>query len=392
MERIKNRSMTLLWAGAAISIAEIYTGGLAAPLGFTKGILAILLGHLIGGTLLALCGVISFNKRKNAMETVKDTLGDWGVKIVASLNVLQLLGWSAVMIIQGARGINSTLGLSYRIGLTIMAIFVFAWSYYFEKRSKKINDFAVLTLLVLTCLMFFNIDFEKSIPTGSNVSFMTVVELSIAMPVSWIPLIGDYTMRGESRKGVFLSSFFGYFIASSAMYALGLVITLFTGLDIVQFISSFSVPIVACIIIVLSTVTTTFLDIFSAVESSKQIFKFDNSTRMVAVYCFIGFIISLFFPIVKYESFLLTIGSVFIPVYSIVIIEYFFIKNKEFNKVNTLGVIFAAVGCILYNIFMHKGLFIPTVLILLTISISYYLVAKGIQRNRNFEGELYENR
>lgn len=382
MEKIKNRSMTLLWAGAAISIAEIYTGGLAAPLGFSKGIAAILLGHLIGGILLALCGVISFNKRKNAMETVKDTLGDWGVKIVASLNVLQLLGWSAVMIIQGARGINSTLGLSYKVALIIMAIFVFIWSYYFERKSKVINDFAVFTLLILTCLMFFNIDFEKIIPTGSNISFMTVVEMSIAMPVSWIPLIGDYTMRGESRKGVFLSSFLGYFTASSGMYILGLLITLYTGLDIVQFISSFSVPIIACIIIVLSTVTTTFLDIFSAVESSKQIFKFNNSTRMVAIYCFIGFIISLFFPIVKYESFLLTIGSVFVPVYSIVIIEYFFIKNTKINKINTLGVIFATIGCILYNFFIHKGLFIPTVLILGTISISYYLVAKGLNNKK----------
>ncbi|MBS4538599.1 putative hydroxymethylpyrimidine transporter CytX [Clostridium sp. D2Q-11] len=385
MERIKNRSMTLLWAGAAISIAEIYTGGLAAPLGFAKGISAILLGHLIGGILLALCGVISFDKRKNAMETVKDTLGEWGVKIVASLNVLQLLGWSAVMIIQGARGINATLGLSYKLSLIIMAIFVFMWSYYFERKSKKINDFAVLTLLILTCLIFFNIDFERIIPTGANVSFITVVELSIAMPVSWIPLIGDYTMRGESRKGVFLSSFFGYFIASSSMYVLGLLITLFTGLDIVQFISSFSVPIVACIIIVLSTVTTTFLDIYSAVESSKQIFKFNSTTRMVAVYCFIGFAISLFFPIVKYESFLLTIGSVFIPVYSIVIIEYFFIKNKGFNKVNIIGVIFAAIGCILYNYFIYQGLYMPTVLILGVISISYYLVARGFKNNKNFK-------
>ncbi|HEY5575547.1 MAG TPA: putative hydroxymethylpyrimidine transporter CytX, partial [Clostridiaceae bacterium] len=48
MNKIKNSSMFLLWAGAAISIAEIYTGGIIAPLGLAKGLTAILLGHLIG--------------------------------------------------------------------------------------------------------------------------------------------------------------------------------------------------------------------------------------------------------------------------------------------------------------------------------------------------------
>lgn len=42
------RSQFLLWMGAAISIAEIVTGTLIAPLGLAKGTLAIIVGHLIG--------------------------------------------------------------------------------------------------------------------------------------------------------------------------------------------------------------------------------------------------------------------------------------------------------------------------------------------------------
>ena len=38
----------LIWFGAGVSIAEILTGTYLAPLGFQKGIAAILLGHLIG--------------------------------------------------------------------------------------------------------------------------------------------------------------------------------------------------------------------------------------------------------------------------------------------------------------------------------------------------------
>ena len=44
----------LLWFGAGISIAEILTGMLLAPLGFAKAFAAIILGHLIGGTVMYL--------------------------------------------------------------------------------------------------------------------------------------------------------------------------------------------------------------------------------------------------------------------------------------------------------------------------------------------------
>ncbi len=48
----------MLWAGVAISLAEIWAGGFLAPMGFWAGLWAIVLGHLIGNTLMALGGVI----------------------------------------------------------------------------------------------------------------------------------------------------------------------------------------------------------------------------------------------------------------------------------------------------------------------------------------------
>lgn len=39
---------SMIWCGAGISIAEILTGTYLAPLGFTKGIAVIIIGHIIG--------------------------------------------------------------------------------------------------------------------------------------------------------------------------------------------------------------------------------------------------------------------------------------------------------------------------------------------------------
>lgn len=48
MKKTSSFQNSLIWFGAAVSIAEILTGTYFAPLGFTKGLLAILVGHVIG--------------------------------------------------------------------------------------------------------------------------------------------------------------------------------------------------------------------------------------------------------------------------------------------------------------------------------------------------------
>ncbi|HBR01369.1 MAG TPA: putative hydroxymethylpyrimidine transporter CytX, partial [Ruminiclostridium sp.] len=93
----------LIWFGAAVSIAEILTGTLIAPLGFVKGLGAILLGHAIGCILMYFAGLIGARTEKSAMDTVKISFGSKGALLFSVLNILQLVGWTAVMIIGGAR-------------------------------------------------------------------------------------------------------------------------------------------------------------------------------------------------------------------------------------------------------------------------------------------------
>ena len=58
MKKTSSFQNSLIWFGAAVSIAEILTGTYFAPLGFTKGLLAILLGHVIGCAMFFFAGLI----------------------------------------------------------------------------------------------------------------------------------------------------------------------------------------------------------------------------------------------------------------------------------------------------------------------------------------------
>lgn len=380
MERIRNSSLFLLWVGAAISISEIYTGGLIAPLGFTKGLTAILIGHLIGTLLLAFGGYISFQSGRTAMDKVRDSLGPIGAKITAALNVLQLIGWGAVMIIQAARAFGGIVNLSLSISIIIMGLAVFIWAFFFNNYSKAINDIFVVVLLALSIMVLFKVDFNAFPGLTGEMSFTTAIELSIAMPISWLPLIGDYTKNGQSKQGVFWASFSGYFIGSALMYLLGFLITTHTGLDVIEYIVQSNIKFVAGFIIVISTVTTAFLDIYSAVISTKQLIPFKNDNLWIGVYSLISMLIAFVFPIENYENFLLTIGGVFIPVYTIVFIEYLTSYKGQSVKLNTSGILVAITGTLLYNYFVKAQWGSPTIAVVLIVS-GIYLIIKRLLVN-----------
>lgn len=376
MNKIKNSSMFLLWAGAAISISEIYTGGLIAPLGFVKGLTAIILGHIIGTIFLSLGGYISFTDKKNAMDKVKDCLGSYGGKIVAFLNVLQLIGWSAIMIIQSGRALNGIFTIPKYIGIIITAVIVFCWSYFFNNYSKKVNDISVVMLIAMCFMIFFSFNTSKQVSAQDSISFVMALEISISMPVSWLPLIGDYTKDGESKRGVFSATFGGYFIGSCLMYILGLYISLYSGKDVIEFLCGSSVKWAAAFIIVFSTVTTTFLDIYSAVISSKQLFKIEKENIYILIYSVLALVIAFVFPIESYQNFLLTVGSVFVPVYTVVFVEHFIKARNHTEKLNMGGLISALIGVVLYNYFTKISFGIPTLLVFIIVSLIYISTIK----------------
>ena len=117
----------LIWFGAGVSIAEILTGTYLAPLGFGKGLLAIILGHVIGCIMLFLAGVIGGMARRSAMETVKMSFGQKGSLLFSVLNVLQLVGWTAIMIYDGALAADGVLRTGRWIWCLVIGALIILW-------------------------------------------------------------------------------------------------------------------------------------------------------------------------------------------------------------------------------------------------------------------------
>lgn len=387
--KMSNFSASLLWFGAAISIAEIMTGALLAPLGFGKGLLAIVLGHVIGGILFFFVGLMGAQSGMGAMEGTSITFGRYGSIFFSVLNLLQLLGWTAVMIRTGADAMQGVMG-SERSTVWCLVIggFILLWVFAGLTHVGKLNGIAVGALFLLSVALAVTV-FQGSFvaPLGESMQFGLALELSIAMPISWLPLISDYTKRTKKPVKFTLVSTLSYFLGSSLMYLIGLGAALTTGnSDVVGILMSAGLGVAAVLIVLLSTVTTTFLDVYSAGESILNLVRNWNRTLVGALVCLLGTAIALWIPIEQYENFLYLIGTVFVPMATIMIADYFLNGNqKGQTKINWTNACVWMVGFALYRVFLGMdilvGSTIPVVILVMILCVATNRIKKGVSKH-----------
>lgn len=349
----------LIWFGAAVSLAEILTGTYIAPLGFQKGLAAIIVGHVIGCALLFFSGVIGGTVRKSAMESVKMSFGQKGSLLFAILNVLQLVGWTAIMIYDGAIAADGIMHTGRWVWCLVIGALIILWIMVGVTNLGKINTIAMAALFILTLVLCKVIFFDSgAVGLGvddGTMSFGAAVELSVAMPLSWLPLISDYTREAKEPVKATAASAVIYGLVSCWMYVIGMGTAIFTGeYDIALIMVKAGLGIAGLIIVIFSTVTTTFLDAYSAGVSGETIFSGIKGKYAAVVVTVIGIIGAIVYPMDNITDFLYLIGSVFAPMIAVQIADFFFLKrNAEEKNVQAANLAVWAVGFVIYRILMR---------------------------------------
>lgn len=121
-------------------------------------------------------------------------------------------------------------------------------------------------------------------------------------------------------------------MGSSLMYAIGLAIALYAqDASVATMMLALNLGFAALGIVLLSTITTTFLDAYSAGVTFTNIFPKMSERKVAFVMAIIGLVVALLMPIEEYESFLYAIGSVFGPLFAIVLCDYFIAKKEQID-------------------------------------------------------------
>ena len=349
----------LIWFGAGVSIAEILTGTYFAPLGMGKGILAIVIGHVIGCALFFFAGLIGGRTGLSAMETVKLSFGKKGGLLFALLNVLQLVGWTAIMIYDGALATNGIFETGAWVWCLVIGALILLWILIGITNLGLVNKVAMAALFILTLVLckviFFDGTPGDASAFGEAMSFGAAVELAVAMPLSWLPLVSDYTREAQKPLAATVASTLTYGLVSCWMYIIGMGAAIYTGEgDIALIMVKAGLGVAALVILILSTVTTTFLDAWSAGISSESLSK-KLSGKWVAVgVTVIGTAAAMLFPMDDITDFLYLIGSVFAPMIAVQLADFFILRrpgtDSGFDWAG-LGVWLA--GFVIYRLLMN---------------------------------------
>jgi putative hydroxymethylpyrimidine transporter CytX len=283
------------------------------------------------------------------------------------------------MIYDGSLAAKTIFYISNGFWCVAIGVLIIVWLFIGIRNLAKVNTVAMLALFVLSIvlsLIIFGKGTAQSMG-GQGITFGAAVEMSVAMPISWLPLISDYTREAEKPMKATAVSAIIYGLVSCWMYIIGMGAAMFTAeSDIAQIMVKSGLGIAGLVIIVFSTVTTTFLDAYSAGVSAESVNKGVHAKGFAVVVTLIGTMGAIFFPITDITDFLYFIGSIFAPMIAIQIADFYLLKRStEHKPYNIKNIVIWFIGFVMYRLLMHIDVIVGCTLVDVFLTIIICIVA-----------------
>jgi NCS1 family nucleobase:cation symporter-1 len=333
--------LTVLWGNLGVSLLVLVIGALLVPaLSLRDALLAILVGGVIGNAMVGAAGLIGADARVPGMVLLRAPLGRRGSYIPTALNALQCLGWATfelIIIAAASSALSDRLfGFEARWLWTILfgvlaAVFALLGPIGFVRRVlRKYAVWAVLASLVyLTWWAFSHADLHAlwNAPGQGGTSVWLGIDLVIAITVSWVPLVADYTRFATDRSGAFWGTGVGYFLGGTWMLVLGVVLVLDRNLsdpvDIPPAVAAAGLAAaLALFAVTFDETDEAFANVYSAAVSIQNIVPKVEQDALVLALAGLSTLGALLIELRNYESFLLLLGSFFVPLFGVLLADW----------------------------------------------------------------------
>jgi nucleobase:cation symporter-1, NCS1 family len=344
-----------LWFSLGVSFLVMVVGMFLVPgLSLPTALLAIVVGAVIGNLLLGLAAGIGSDPRVPTMVLMRAPLGVRGSYVPTALNVLQLLGWATFEVIVMAQAAETlatrVFGLpsAYALWVVVFTALTLAMALagpvaVTKQWLEKFGFWAALAALAWITLRLF-VDFDIGAlwarPGTGTLSFWQGVDLVVALPISWFPLVADYSRFARTRRSASWGTGVGYLVPQVWLYALGAILAL-AGLALFDPFAPVA-PLLTAIValtagwfalMVLLVVETdeAFANVYSASLSIQNWFPNAGHRKLIVAVCAGVLIVALAIPLTQYESFLLLIGAFFVPLLGVLAADYFVVNRQRYE-------------------------------------------------------------
>jgi nucleobase:cation symporter-1, NCS1 family len=345
----------VLWGDLGIGLLVLLAGSFLVPaLSLPQALGAIVVGSVIGVTLLGLTGIVGSQTGLPTMVCLRPALGRGGSYVATAVNVVQLLGWTVFeLIIMGHAANAAVRNLSgfdaawlwvLAFGGAVIALGL--WGPVAVVR-EWLTKFALWAVIVTTGWLSWRlverVDLAAlwSAPAAGGLSFWAGVDIVIAMPISWLPLVSDYSRFARRPAPAFWGTTLGYLVANVWFYTLGALILLGmrTSPEPKAFVEAIALLAGPLILLVLLADETdeAWADLYSCAVSLQNAFPRASVRWLVGGLGAVSVVLALLFDVTRYEAFLLLVGAVFVPLFGVLAADYFVVRRGRYAPAALLG-------------------------------------------------------
>lgn len=330
-----------LWFSLGVGLLVMQVGSFLVPaLSLRDALLAIVAGSALGAGLLAWVAAIGCREGLSSSALVGHTLGRRFAVLPVALNVLQLLGWTAFELVVMRDGtaaiVRQLTGLD---AAWVPIVATLAWGGLLVALAggtmtglvrRFVSRFGLPLVVVSLCWLSWQFwsraqaqgfDALWSRPGDGSMSALSALDLVIAMPVSWLPLVADYARYGRAASSALRGTWLGYALANIWCYALGVLVvsTSAPGAELVATLLLAQGGLVALGLILIDEVDNAYGDVHSGAVSVNFLRPRMTIRRVGMALAALGTACALVLPMHSLEPFMLLLSSIFVPLFGVVI-------------------------------------------------------------------------
>jgi nucleobase:cation symporter-1, NCS1 family len=337
----------VLWGNLGISLLVLVAGALLVPaLGLWSALAATVLGAAIGNALLGLAAVPASQTGVPTMVLYRAPLGLRGSLLPTACNVVQNLGWATFELFVIATAATEVSERVFGFGGRLLWVLVFgaittgmAVAGPLTVIRRWLERYAIWAVLASTgyltwyALAHFDLGRLAARPGEGGLSFWAGVDIAIALPISWVPLVADYARFGRSAKASFLGTAVGYFLAQVWFYALGVVFLLGIGHgDVLAAVVAIPAGLLAMAVLVVDETDEVFANLYSTgVSLQNALPRLPGRPLVLVLGVLATCLAALVGDLSQYESFLFLLGALFVPLFGVLAADYFVLARHRYD-------------------------------------------------------------
>jgi NCS1 family nucleobase:cation symporter-1 len=334
-----------LWGNLGVSLlGPAYAYYVLVPgarqLSLVAAFTAVVVGSIIGTIPVGLAALAGARTGSPAMVLLRGLFGTKLSYLPTVLNLLQCLGWGIFEIVVISTAAEQLLPWKIRwVYIVIAGVLTTAMALKPLSVVRTLRRYALVAVSIAS--VYFLIEFLRhplpSLTHGTWSGFWLATDGVIAVSISWVPLAADYTRHARSGRGAFSGAVMGYSITQIVYYVLGLlafstVVSGYDGDNSSVFKAFIAVPFgwLPFGVLVLRELDESFTNVYSTAVSVQNLRpRADRRVLAVAVGTAATVGALAFHLGADYTSFLSLIGSIFVPLSAVLIVDFFALRGTR---------------------------------------------------------------